>query len=332
MPETTLAHASGRWYFEATVERYEAGWSHVGIYAPPSFVHDMVAALPGTVSAEAFKPTALSTVSVVADLDAGRVYFYVDGVLHEERSMALLPGVGAFHAGAVSMTGNSIRLNYGTEPFTYGVPSGFQAWSSGQSDANGACVSDPDARVQPAPVTVNCEGADECVPTSFEADTHADTDLVVLGVSDAGSDPGWRWADANGQAIRVPTGTARNGSILVEVKRPGRVALVLTAFTPTDWTVHVDPRTQLTRVAAFGMYQQTVGGLAPDVPLEVHTICVDRDCSTQTGETFPVGAYQWPFSTGGGDTQGFVKEVERRFGLPLKLFAGAYEARGFVVR
>lgn len=336
MPSSSVAHGGGRWYFEASVERYEAGWSAVGVFAPPTGLLDIVGGSHWDAgSAAGFSPTGLSTVSVAADLEAGRVYFYVDGVLTSERSLTLLPGVGAFRAAGVAMTGNSMRFNFGSEPFQYGVPAGYEPWSGGDEDANGACLSDPDVLPPGAPITVICEQGEECAPTTFEAETRAPTDLVILGVYDSGGVASWRWGmDANGNPIQIPTGEGRNGSIVVDVNRPGRVALVLTAYEPTDWTIRTGSRTQLVSVSAYGMHQQTVSGLHADVPLDIHTICADGDggsCSTQTGETFPIATYQWPYSTGGGDTQGFVRYVEERLGLPLKLFAGAYKARGFVV-
>ncbi|HEY6558248.1 MAG TPA: hypothetical protein VI072_13285 [Polyangiaceae bacterium] len=336
MPSSSVAHSGGRWYFEATVEQYEAGWSSVGVFAPPTGLIDIVASSHFDAgSAAGFSPTGLSTVSVAVDLEAGRVYFYVDGVLTSERSLTLLPGVGAFRAAGVAMTGNSIRFNFGSEPFEHGVPAGYEPWSGGDEDANGACISDSNGSAPPAPVTVICEQGEECAPTTFEAETRAPTDLVVLGVYDSGGVSSWRWGtDDNGNPIQVPTGEGRNGSIVVDVNRPGRVALVLTAYEPTDWTIRTGSRTQLASVSAYGMHQQTVTGLHAGVPLDIHTICADGNggsCSVRTDEWFPIGAYQWPYSSGGGDTQGFVRHVEERLGLPLKLFAAAYKARGFVV-
>ncbi len=272
--------------------------------------------------------------SVAADLDAGRLDFYVDGLLTSERSQTLAPGVGPFQAGAVS-SGSSLRINFGSEPFAYGVPAGYEPWFGGNEDASGACIPDTVTPAPPAPVRVDCTGVNECVLTSFQASTSAATDLVILGVSDSGGDIGWVWGtDENGQPIRVQTGPARRGSIVVDVNRPGRVALVLSAYEATDWTVRSGAGTELASVSAYGMYRPAVSGLGPDVPLDIHTICTESDwqgCTAYSDETFPVGAYQWPHSTGGGDTQGFVKHVEARLRLPLKIFAGADQARGFVV-
>ncbi len=54
------------------------------------------------------------------------------------------------------------------------------------------------------------------------------------------------------------------GKALVQVDRPGRtVALVLTAYEPTLWTVEVNPGTRVTDVILSGYHQQTVQGLDP---------------------------------------------------------------------
>jgi hypothetical protein len=39
----------------------------------------------------------------------------------------------------------------------------------------------------------------------------------------------------------------------------------------------------------------------------------------------------WPFDNQGGDTQGFIDEIERRLCLPLKIYAGTYSTSGFRV-
>lgn len=83
-----------------------------------------------------------------------------------------------------------------------------------------------------------------------------------------------------------------------------------------------------------GMHLQSVTGVPDGVPFEVHTICTDGDggnCSGGTGDQFSIAPHAWPFDTGGGDTQGFVDEMEARLCLPLTLFAGSYAARGFTV-
>lgn len=55
------------------------------------------------------------------------------------------------------------------------------------------------------------------------------------------------------------------GKALVQVDRPGRtVALVLTAYEPTLWTVRVSPGTRVTDVILSGYHEQTATGLDPD--------------------------------------------------------------------
>jgi hypothetical protein len=82
------------------------------------------------------------------------------------------------------------------------------------------------------------------------------------------------------------------------------------------------------------MHLQSVSGVPSAVPLDIHTICTDGNggwCTGRTDESFPIAPHQWPFDTGGGDTQNFVDEIEARLCLPLKVFAGRYEARHFIV-
>lgn len=335
-PEAALAHGSGRWYFEVTVEEYTAGWSSVGVFAPPASAWNHTAHFMAGVSAASTSPQGVGVLSVVADLDAGWVGFYAGGALVEEAELLVLPGVGAFRAGGISMSGNKLRFNFGAEPFAYGVPAGYSAWAGGAA-AGGVCTSDVDVPAPAAAVEVLCDAGQPCAGiTTFDSSSGATPELVILGAYDTGSRSSWTWGtDAQGNPVEVSVGPGQNGSTLVEVKRPGRVVLVLSAYEPTDWTVRADANTELVSVSLYGMHLQSVTGVPAGVPVDVHTICTGGDggnCPGATGENFPIAPHVWPFDLGGGDTQGFVDAMEARFCLPLETFGGAYTARHFVVR
>lgn len=330
---SNLAHRGGRWYFEATIEQYESGWSTIGAFASPASVSSIQSPFVSTSGAE-HRPSGLGVVSVALDLEAARAYFYVNGAFDSEVEVLILPGVGAFHVGGVSMAGNKIRFNYGQDAFSYGVPAGYEAWNGGTN--GGACVSDADLPANPAPVEMRCDNGAPCGGTStFLSDARGLPELVVLGVYDSGSVSSWTWGtDAQGNPIEVPIGPGQNGSILVEINRPGPIALVLSAYEPTDWTIQVAAGSQLASVSLYGMHLQTLTGLDPAVPVDVHTVCTGGNggnCPGTTGESFPIAPHHWPYDTGGGDTQGFIDFVEARFCLPLKIFAGGYLARRFTV-
>jgi hypothetical protein len=333
-----LAHVGGRYYFEATVEEYTEGWSQVGVFADPATSYLLEAYFQDAVSAAGtYVSSGDSTISFAVDLDAGVAFEFLDGQLQREHRMLLLPGVGAFHAAGISMIGNRIRFNYGSEPFRFALPEGYGAWSSGAEDAAGNCVSDVAAPAPAAPIVTMCDSdASGCSTTTFQSSVDEDTALVVLGVYDSGSVSGWTWdIDAEGNIADVDTGATQSGSINVNITRPGSIALVLSAYEPTAWTLNIGPDTTLASVSIYGMHMQTVDGLPNGVPFELHTICLDGDggrCSAATGEQFPIAPHQWPFDIGGGDTQGFIEMVEADLCLPLKLFAGSYEARGFLVQ
>jgi hypothetical protein len=335
--QSGFRHATGRYYFEARVEAFAGGWSHAFVLAPPANEFYLSPIWTDEVSAAGFSAPGLGVISVLADLDAAEVFFYFDGVQVQRSSMLVIPGVGAFDAGGGSVQGDSIRLNFGADPFAYDVPAGYVPWASSTA-AGGPCVSDANVPAPPAAIDVFCDRNQPCGPgaTTFDSESGASPELVILGVYDAGSRSGWTWGtDANGNPIEVPTGNALNGSALVEVQRPGPIALVLTAYEPTDWTLVVAPGAELASVSAYGMHLQTVTGVPAGVPLDIHTICTGGDggnCPGLTGEQFDIAAHAWPYDNGGGDTQGFVDFVEKRLCLPLEDFAGAYYARRFVVR
>lgn len=336
---TSLNHRRGKWYFEVTVEQATSGRPLVGLFAPPADAWTLVflpAPFMREVSAAATAPRGPGVVSVAADLDAGVSYFYFDGRLTGQSNLLTIPGVGAFRAAARGEVGDRLKLNFGADPFAFGVPAGFAPWNGGVSA--GACVSDPDLAAPPAPITVTCAGGAPCDGvTTFQSDANASSELIILGHYDAGSVSSWTWGtDANGNTRPMTIGPGMNGSTTVDLDRPGRpITLVLSAYEPTDWTLRVAPGTQLASVSLYGMHLQTITGVPAGVPVDTRTICTGGDggnCPGVTGLRFAIAPHRWPFDTGGGDTQGFVGEVEARFCLPMKAFAGAYTARGYVVR
>lgn len=329
-------HVRGQYYFEADVRSVVDGRVTIGVFATPADAFYMDWPFLDEVSAAGTTVDAPGIVSVAVDLDAGVVGLYLDGVLRDSRTLAVLPGVGAYVA-AVNSGGSVTALNLGSEPFTYALPAGYAAWQTNDDGAPGACVGAAAPAVS-ANVDVICGSISECGSslTSFESDAEADTQLVVLGAYDTDSQANWTWGtDDEGNPIEVPVEGGHIGAARVELNRPGRVALVLSAYEPTAWSLDVGADTELVSVSVYGFHAATITGVPDGVPVDVQSICVDTNgggnCDGGTGADFPVAPHQWPFDVGGGDTQGFVRYVEEQLCLPLKLFAGAYNTRGFLV-
>ncbi|MBM4281070.1 MAG: hypothetical protein FJ137_10020 [Deltaproteobacteria bacterium] len=271
---------------------------------------------------------------VAVDLDAGALALYADGALRAVEALGLFPGVGAFFATAQAMPGTELALNLGAAPFAFAPPAGFRAWSTNEDGSAGPCVTTEPAPARRAPIVVT-EPAD-AVASTFSSSADDDTELVVLGAYDTGSTASWRWSlDDAGNPTTEPVAGGQPGSALVTIRRAGPLALVLTAYEPTDWVLDVDAGTDLRSVSVYGMHAQTVRGVPDGVVVDNHAICADRNgggnCTAPTGESFPIAAHQWPFDTGGGDTQGFIRFVEEQMCLPLKHFGGAYLARHFTL-
>jgi hypothetical protein len=336
--EAAVRRSSGRWYFEAELAAFTEGWPLVGVLASPvdylfrSAVHSI------DVSAASFSPTSAGVIGIAADLDAGVVTFYIDGVRAQDSRVLIVPGIGAFRAAAQVMHGDAqVRLNFGADPFRYEAPAGFSAWASGAVDASGACLSDADVPAPGATIDVYADET-QAAPdaTTFQASGGSSPALVVLGVYEAGSSSGWSWgSDDEGNPIVVGDGATVSGSVIVDVERTGPIALALSAYEPTDWTVRLAPGAELVSVSVHGMHAQTISGVPAGVTVEVRTLCSGGDgghCLGRTDLEFPVAPHSWPYDLGGGDTQGFVDYIEQRSGLPLDSFAGAYGARRFVVR
>lgn len=339
---SALAHVGGRWYFEATIEDPgSVGTSAiVGILAapadldqfqnPPTIQTTILDASQQTIPAARTHWSAMETIGVAADLDSGLVSFFKDGWRVEQHRVLQVPGVGAFHAAASTWWGHqAIRINLGSEPFLFHTPSGYRPWSAAPDDSPGVCVSDEDPALPSAPVRAECEESG-CL-SSFEPDTHAATDLVVLSVYEAGNDPGSEvFLGPDGNFHPGPT-----GSLHVEVKRPGRIALVVFSVRTIDWSFEVGPDTQLVLVSITGGEGQHVRGIPEGVPLEVRSYCGqarEPDCVVITNFASEwVGGLAWPYSPGSGDTQAAVEKIEAEYCLPLKIYASAYDPDSFVI-
>jgi hypothetical protein len=330
---STQTHAAGQWYFEVSVDIVDGRDPSIGVFAPPATPFMMESPWGLESAGAAYEPALDDLVGVAVDLDAGQVAFFVDGVLQSTEPLMTLPGVGAWHAAAFTGS-DKVVLNFGDAPFAYGVPAGYRPWASGGA-ANGLCeVEAPLPHDLPA-VVVDCGGG-PCNETGIETHAGADVQLVALSLYDSGGQAGWQWGvDANGNPVMIDLGGPVPGDVQVRIARPGRVALVLAAYEPTDWHLVVDPQTQLESVLLMGMHMQTVDGVPAGVPVGVETVCLDGAggaCDQMTGLNVPVAGIEWPMNTGGGDTQGFVEYIEARTCLPLEVFSGAYTAFGFDVR
>jgi hypothetical protein len=323
--ESEVRHNTGRFYFEASTEVFEAGWSSVGVFANPSSVSMLpfASAFGGDEwsSSAAVDPPGIGTVSVAADVSAGVIFFYLNGALSGSTPLSRLPGVGAVGGGGVSMSGNQMLFNFGSEPFRFAPPAGFEAWNT--DDDGGPCASDADIPVATAPV----DGA----TTSFLADADADPQLIILGTYDTGGVSGWEWGP-NGETI--DTGNFQRGSVRVQLRRPGNIYLALSAYEPTDWTLEVGDATNLLGVMVRGFHDATIQGVPAGVDVDVLSYCNDGNggrCMSTNNVSFPVAPYQWPSDDGGGDTPGFVQYAEEEFCTPMTLFAGNYGTQSFVV-
>jgi hypothetical protein len=324
-------HVGGQWYGEVTIQVYgDGGVPSIGVFAYPAEAYQLIfgaSFFDDLSSVAGQRPNTAGTIGIAADLDAGLISFYGNGVLTEQIPVSLIPGVGGYAMGVAAAPSNVIQINYGSAPFTYAPPPGFAAWSSDEN--GGPCDS---ASAVPAPAAaVTASNPDGYGLTTFLASVPNDVELVVLGAYDTGGVAGWTW-DENGN--QVDTGDFQRGSVRVQVRRPGRIALVLSAYEPTDWSVEVGPDTQLEVVMARGMHPPTVTGVPAGVTVDLNSICTDGaggSCDGQTGANFPVAPHTWPFDYGGGDTQGFIDYVEAELCLPLSIFGGIYSTQSFVV-
>jgi hypothetical protein len=307
-------HTSGRRYGEVTVLANEGGFRGVGVFAAPALDYELIFAAAFSDkdhSVAAVSAADLGVIGVAADLDAGLTSFYANGALLAQVPVSLIPGVGGYALGAVASEGDLLNVNLGAEPFTFAPPAGFAAWSSDE-DGN-ACDSGAAVPLQ----TANIEGAE----SSFVAAAQNDVELIVLAAYDTGTSGGPIYND-DGEVVGE-TEFIR-GAPHVQILRPGRIVLALSAYEATDWSLEVGADTQLEGVLVRGYHTATITGVPDGVTVDLSTYEGD-------GGEFPIAAHTWPFDFGGGDTQGFIDYVETQLCLPLAVFGGAYSTQSLIV-
>ncbi len=214
-------HVSGRYYFEVnTIELDpEANISSAGVFSSPASPFDMgLGALFQDEISAGGGAVADRVTGVAVDLDAGVVFVYHNGAFSETATLAILPGVDAFHAAAAPWYGVNLALNLGSSAFAFAPPEGFVAWNSNADGSGGACVNEAPAPIAQAPIVVAGDDGLDDPPTSYTTDAVADVELVILGAYDTGSVSNWQWAvDESGNVTQEPVAGAHAGSALVTV-------------------------------------------------------------------------------------------------------------------
>lgn len=322
---SAYAHAQGRYYFEATVESFVSGgggFSSIGLTANPETLWGLwwmpAAARSYPVAAASVGYDAPGTISVAADLSAGRAYFFRDGIQLATQTLLLAPGVGAFHASAAAYSGDLVRLNFGAQPFHYAVPAGYGPWLGGP---NGVCMNDRDRPAPAAAIEVDPPAPDLGQFSSFESRATEAIQLVALHARTTGIDQTWKWGlDGSGAPTQVSTSSGAQGSVLVDVQRPGRIVLALASDMPTEWVIVAGPQTEIVGAGLYGSQQA--------LPFAGDYLTESPDPAT---DPYTLGG-RWPGDFNSGDTQGFVSVLEARYCLPLKSYASAESARRFTLR
>lgn len=318
---STGAQASGRRYFEVVFESLGGvTFNSIVVKADdpvgttdPSYFSEGGCGLGVGDCASIRDFNAGDVISVLADLDTGRVDFAINGVLTVDdddvfspRALAIVPGVGPFRAGVTLDDGARARANFGATAFAYAPPDGFVAWATGEADDEGRCVSATPSVAPPAPVSagVDCEAGYQLtgINTGVRAQGDDETALVVLGVYQP----------------------SERGVIDVRINRPGRYALVVGSYVTAVWNVTAGPDVVIERIIGKSYEGVTIN--APGVSnIETSAFLVDG------AEADYVTGHAWPYSFGGSDTVGFVGDAEQRTSLPLAIFAGANTSESFTV-
>jgi hypothetical protein len=312
-------HVGGRFYFEATVERFGDG-SEVGVRASPWPDDDLDAAalqqtprpssdvgiavmgggiINAPVSVAVHSLAAPGLISVAADLDAGFVYLFVDGVRSGDAiPISLAPGVGAYAPAVKAANGSFIELNLGQRPFAHAIPAGYRAWASGlRVDDAGACIADDAKAFDRAPITAACTWAMSPLSTFASG---CKSELVAISLNQPTDD------DAN------------PGTTTIHVARKGHITLGLAVESSARFVVQADDGVVVDHVYVYGWFSPNI-----EAPGPITIVPVDDA---------PIwGGVAWPYDLFGGDTQGFVERLENDAGMPLGLYAGCGNSTSFTI-
>lgn len=101
------------------------------------------------------------------------------------------------------------------------------------------------------------------------------------------------------------------GQADVGIERPGDHVLVLSAYEPTNWHVHLGVGATVRAVQLLGYYTQTVD--LPGVPVTHGTAC----------------GYSYPYNGGGCDTNELLALAKTQAGADITSFHGCYQASGW---
>lgn len=176
-----------------------------------------------------------------------------------------------------------------------------------------AIAPDPEPEV-PMPPPGGGGGGGNDVPTTPDdpgppAGTCAPVELHVVGVYEVEGDHSFQQHPMHDGAVRI--------------ERPGRHALVLSAYEPVTWHVSTAPGAVIDRVVAVGYYAPVVVGVAPGTPVSI--------LSPEQGGAFACG-YSWPYNGQGCDTNQLLALAASTTGLPLTSFHGCYQASTWTLR
>jgi len=316
---STGAHDSGRHYFEIVFDALGDGsFNSVAVVAddpvlaPDESYFDEVGCGIGIGHCTSVRGFAAGdVVSIMADLDTGRVDFAINGALtsadnlgFDPRALAIVPGAGPFRAGITLAENASARANFGAEPFAFSPPQGFEPWGSGlPADDDGRCISAPALLLTPAPVSagVDCDAGYHLSTVDTGVDVGDGPALALFGVYESSA----------------------TGDVEVSIDRPGRYVVVLGSYESVDWTVRQGDGVTIERVIARSYEGASVSAPAGTI--------VDASSFVTDEMSDYVSGHAWPYSFGGSDTVGFVGHAEALTGLRLSTFAGAYDNDRFVL-
>jgi hypothetical protein len=344
--KATRAFFKGRIYFEATITLAANGageQTNVGLLSVPPSAAARLLAPPSHLGGHGFPLLDGSMrrslrdqdlVGVAADLDAGRVFFHVNGNWaagspgSPGRGVAIRPGEE--YVAAVSLTpdlrGQGVyglegwRLNFGASPFRFAVPDRYVAyathpdgievftsmrnnqWRRQQDDSRVAMGSRPHVGGQPGTTyAAGSSGAGAAAP-----DARAKAPEVV-SIS----------PQAEIHAVGVYEGGP--GGVSLKITRSGPpVVLLLMAYDSVRWRLDVAPGVVLEKVVAMGYHAQRL----ESIPASVQTLSWSR------ANPDPRIFYYYGKSGGYDDFQQRVKAI---FGREASSFQGAYRADQAVV-
>jgi len=280
-----------------------------------------------------------SVVSLAVDLDAGRLYYGIDGrwlggAPDGGHGIPLVRGaeyvLAASLRPAETCPGEQWVANFGTKPFRFPLPAGFVAYARGAEPLSAYPLHADLSRITRWTFSSERGWHERFAGLPVAAARGGATTQPPSRQVEAQTPPASPCGDTAGYEVHAVGVYEGEGGRQGPARAPGRVrieikyektpvCLVLMAYEPVEWLVVRSPGVKLVHVLAMGYYQQSVVGLPDPSMITLWPGPKGSD---------PRAFYQYRDARG---DPAFAERMRRATGKEARTFQNAYRAASFIV-